>query len=314
MNWAIFIQNTSQVKINALELYKDLPKSTKSIEHIECSMGQATTSSDKLRWIVENLEPGKMIKITFKLTLRPVIAGTGVIRVVYNFSQKADLSSEKILGLETDSSSKNKQIGVQGVIKTAGLIELTEMDEKPNHWNAGVKVINRSELAAKILTAEMEGKEGDKTITINKEDYASQGGIPLKALEEVVILKTIIESAKRPALKYKAEILPEFVFKENTTVVLSIEESGFELNSTAISKSLSKSELQSFTESELDVTLTVLNNSSIAISNLVFQEVLPEGFEIGNLDSISFEIDKHIYSIGDLKKQKKVTADDKDLV
>ena len=199
------------------------------------------------------------------------------------------------MGLETDSSSKNKQIGVS-VIKTAGLIELTEMDENQT-IGMPVKVINRSELAAKILTAEMEGKEGDKTITINKEDYASQGGIPLKALEEVVILKTIIESAKRPALKYKAEILPEFVFKENTTVVLSIEESGFELNSTAISKSLSKSELQSFTESELDVTLTVLNNSSIAISNLVFQECFTRGFEIGNLDSISFEIDKHIYSI-----------------
>ena len=308
VNWAIFVRNVSKVKINALELYKDLPKSTKSIENLEYGIGKVTTSVEKIRWVVENLEPGKMIKLSFKAILRPVKSGTGIIRVIYNFSQTQDLSSEEILEIKSTTGQKEKMVSFFGSVKTAGLIDLTEQDESPNHWDAKVRITNRSELSARILVAELVGKEGDNSVIYKKDDFSGSGGLPLPAFEEVTLLKAEIESSNRPMLKYKAEIFPDFSFEVNNTVSMSIDEKGFELNDVGVSKQLSVSELQSFTEKQFQIVLNMLNNSSLPISELFFQETLPVDFKYGEIDQLTIQINDHPYTIEDLKKQKKVSV------
>ncbi len=310
LNWAIFIQNISKVKINALELYKELPKSTKAVENIEYGAGKVTTSAEKIRWVVENLEPGKMMKLSFKAILRPVKSGTGAIKVIYNFTQTTDLSTEEILGLGTAGNRISKAISFIGTVKTAGLIELTEKDESPNYWDAKVKLTNRSELSAKVLSAELIGKEGDKSVLYKKEEYSGNGGLNLPAFEEISLLKSEIESSSRPVLKYKADIYPEFSYTENNTLTMSIDEKGFELNDIGVSKQLSVTELQSFKENDFEITVNLLNNSSLSISELFYQESLPGDFRFGDLENLKIMVNDHPYLIADLKKQKKVSIND----
>jgi ribosomal protein L24/predicted nucleic acid-binding Zn-ribbon protein len=268
---SIFVTNRSGSTLKDFDLLKKLPSTTEALVKAEAGIGSCEADKFNIRWHVKSIRPFESIALKFQVKISPVPTVFGEISAGFLFSEAEEASI-----IEKFKAS----------VKAAQFIEVSEQDDSPNTWDCSLKMINRSLFLMNITSCQLLQEGADEECTVAEDATCTV----LEPFEETVILKAVLQSETRPALKGIVDYMPEFIFDSTKLCSINISAKRLEILDIYSKKSFDVEEINSYAESDMNCTLEIQNHSSIGINHLFFDEQLSEYFGVESIGDINLEI------------------------
>ncbi len=278
---SIFVANNSNNTLKEFDLLKKLPATTENLVKVECNSGKIESDKKGIKWRVNAIKPFEKLTLNYQVKIAPVPTIFGDISVVFFFSE-----------VENESIIKKFKASA----KIAHFIEVSEQDDHPNIWNCSLRIINRSLFLVNVLAAKLLQKRENEEKLIAESSHL----IPLKPCEEKVLVTSVLEDTSRPSLSDQLEVMPEFKFENAKSCSLSLSAKRLEILNISARKTFDVDEIESYKESLFSCTIETQNFSSIPLNHLFFEELIPEGFESGDLTDIELKVADKVLKVRDI--------------
>ncbi|MFX1294830.1 MAG: hypothetical protein ACFFD2_08250, partial [Promethearchaeota archaeon] len=263
IKFTIELENTTSSAIKAIHVKKYFTQDFYELEVKNNSKSNIKIDLNQILWQIDELKPHEKVISTILTKILPTrkeIIGTGNIEVSF-IQENSVISGTKIEDFSAFSHAMH-------------IIKKKEKDIEPNKWKCSLVFKNDSEFnmglkSILILDKLKETKFIEQNFKSTMQKIISPG-------ETFVTDPWEVENKIEPQFSRKIDYSVSYVIERNSNI--NIEPNFFDILDIQMKKTLSKVEIRSFEESELNNTIFIKNVGTVPINGILIKDVIPEDF------------------------------------
>lgn len=266
IKFTIILENISPHALENIKFKKQFSKSFFGLQWESQIHTNIDVKGDSLNWTVSELRPGAGVRLIIYAKIIPKnkeAIRTGKIEISYNLKERNFSGTE----IEEFSAYSHAMHAIHKI----------EEEDNPNHWQCLFKFENHCDFPIKLKSILVSDKSKSNTYLdlnfdpSNKERIILPGG---KFLSD----KWKIIDKDEPKFSRKIEYSIDYDVQQKSTISTQIDDYKFELVDVEIKKDISKEEIKSFEESELNSKVIIKNMGTIPIDSILIKEMIPKNF------------------------------------
>ncbi|MFX1386861.1 MAG: hypothetical protein ACFE9M_06565, partial [Promethearchaeota archaeon] len=260
----LVLNNSLHLPILDIKVKRYLPAFIQEIELRSPSLGEAILKEEDgkrvLSWDVTSLDGNNTaeLEILFTVNIKEKsVQKLGVLNVTYLVNNyKLTMMNPEVRGL-TDSMS--------GIERDEG--------SQPGMWDCNVEFINDSEFQVRLEDVKVSQK-----ITTGTETVVSQTPDKILNPDESWGFDFQVEAKDVPELSSEIGVTPLFVVISRVLGDITKESSIYTVLSASIEKTINPPEVDAYTNTDISIVNTIINNGSSPIEKLILSDELPPDY------------------------------------
>lgn len=278
VTFAIVMKSLFDLPITNVKVVKTVPDEFSNVMVRDTTVGMADPEGNQIIWSIDELEPETTVMLKFTCdimvsSIDPV--RTGIIEVTY---EAASSFAEGMAIGKFDAYTRNRFY-----------VDTLEKDEAPGVWDCKLVFENSSEFIIGLFNADVYAPddEGTKLVDIDPNDVPR-----LPAGAQWISAPWEFHSEDYPAFRKKLEfrVVPDFQTIVNGTIAIE----DVELSIASITGGIAYdiTQIPTFKEKDVVVTLTLENNGSAPLNEVTFeQSTFNDQFNPPTAEEIALTID-----------------------
>jgi hypothetical protein len=267
IKFTIVLENNSNLIIKNLDLQKEISKLFYDIECISDSKADIKIKGNILKLNLPELNPGEKRQVNINAKIFPEKKErirTGAYNITYNLENSV-ISGTEIKNFSAYSHAKH-------------LIDVEEKETKPNYWECYFLFSNHSDFTMFLKSISITDKsKSEKYVEM---DFTSESNnVILSPGDTYTTEKWELFNENEPQFSRKISYSLDYDIEKSTNVNIKVEDNIFEIIGFQFEKEISKKELKSFEESDLNNRIGIRNTGDVAIKGIIIKETIPEDFK-----------------------------------
>ncbi|MFX0071490.1 MAG: hypothetical protein ACFFAO_10410 [Candidatus Hermodarchaeota archaeon] len=277
VKFTITLENVSTYSLENIKFKKQFSKHFFGLQWESQNHTNINVKADYLDWTLTELKPGAGVRLIIYAKIIPnkkEVIRTGNIEISYNLKD-SNFSGTEI----TDFSAYSHAMHA---------INKIEEEDTPNQWQCSLKFENHSDFVMKLKSIYVLDKSRINTfLDLNFQELIEKS--VLQPGESYVSKVWNINDENEPKFSRKIEYSIDYQVDRKSTISAQIDDYHFEIVQVEVKKEISKDEIKSFEESQVDNKVLIKNVGTIPIDTILIKETIPKDF-LPPMDKENFKL------------------------